>query len=100
MERRLHRALGLAASGIANNNSRRLSGADHRATRSSLSAIAAVPPNPNCVIKGNMGARDGCIYHMPGGRFYDQLKMEPSAARRWFCGEAEAQAAGCRKSKL
>lgn len=63
-------------------------------------AIAAVPPNPNCVIKGNMGARDGCIYHMPGGRFYDQLKMEPSAARRWFCGEAEAQAAGCRKSKL
>jgi hypothetical protein len=47
-------------------------------------AIAAVPPNPNCVIEGNMGARDGCIYHMPGGRFYDQLKMEPSVARRWF----------------
>lgn len=47
-----------------------------------------------------MSRRDQCIYHLPGGRFYDQLQMEPASSRRWFCGEAEAEAAGCRKSKL
>jgi endonuclease YncB( thermonuclease family) len=41
-----------------------------------------------------------CIYHMPGGHFYDRLDMQRSASRRWFCTESEAQAAGCRRSKL
>lgn len=58
------------------------------------------PTSPGCVIKGNLARADQCIYHVPGGRFYDRLKMEPSAKRRWFCSEAEAEAAGCRKSKL
>lgn len=62
--------------------------------------VAGDPPSPACVIKGNMGRRDQCIYHLPGGRFYDQLQMEPARSRRWFCSEAEADAAGCRKSKL
>jgi endonuclease YncB( thermonuclease family) len=62
--------------------------------------IAATPPNPNCIIKANLKSRSECIYHVPGGHFYDQLKMEPTSGRRWFCTEAEAQAAGCRKSKL
>jgi hypothetical protein len=52
------------------------------------------------VIKANMRRQDECIYHVPGGRFYDRLRMESSGARRWFCSEAEAEAAGCRKSKL
>ncbi len=58
------------------------------------------PPNSECVIKGNLSRRDQCIYHMPGGRFYDRLNMERSGSRRWFCSEADAQAAGCRKSML
>lgn len=57
-------------------------------------------PNPDCVIKGNLHRIRQCIYHVPGGLFYGVLNMERSASRRWFCSEAEAQAAGCRKSKL
>lgn len=62
--------------------------------------VVGQPPVPGCVIKGNLSSRGQCIYHVPGGHFYDRLKMEPAASRRWFCSEAEAQAAGCRKSKL
>ncbi|WP_315803017.1 thermonuclease family protein [Bradyrhizobium sp. SZCCHNS3002] len=58
------------------------------------------PPAPTCLIKGNLSSVPQCIYHVPGGRFYDRLSMQPSSSRRWFCTEAEAQAAGCRKSKL
>jgi endonuclease YncB( thermonuclease family) len=66
-----------------------------------LSPIAvAIPPDPNCSIKGNLKSVGQCIYHMPGGHFYDRLDMQRSSARRWFCSEAEAQAAGCRRSKL
>lgn len=66
-----------------------------------LSPAAAVqPPTPTCTIKGNLKSAGQCIYHLPGARFYDRLDMQRSASRRWFCSEAEAQAAGCRKSKL
>lgn len=59
------------------------------------------PARPHlCVIKGNFKNPNGCIYHVPGGQFYDRLTMAPGLARRWFCSEAEAQAAGCRRSKL
>jgi endonuclease YncB( thermonuclease family) len=63
-------------------------------------AVGGGSPAPGCVIKGNMSRSDQCIYHVPGGRFYDRLIMQPVASRRWFCSEAEAEAAGCRKSKL
>jgi endonuclease YncB( thermonuclease family) len=63
-------------------------------------AAAAKPPDPNCIIKGNLKSAGQCIYHMPGGHFYDRLDMQRNASRRWFCSEAEAQAAGCRRSKL
>jgi hypothetical protein len=33
---------------------------------------------------------------MPGGRFYSSVKMDLSKGKRWFCSQAEAQAAGCR----
>jgi endonuclease YncB( thermonuclease family) len=58
------------------------------------------PQTDNCLIKGNSSSTPQCIYHVPGGRFYERLSMQPSSSRRWFCTEAEAQAAGCRKSKL
>jgi endonuclease YncB( thermonuclease family) len=63
-----------------------------------LSAVSQESaPNPDCVIKGNMSRSGECIYHMPGGLFYSRLQMD-AKGKRWFCTEAEAEAAGCRKS--
>jgi endonuclease YncB( thermonuclease family) len=61
--------------------------------------LASMPPDPACAIKANLRT-DQCIYHVPGGRFYDRLDMTSKSSRRWFCSEVEARAAGCRKSKL
>ena len=69
------------------------------AQRMLLPAVA-VPPSPDCVIKGNLKAANQCIYHVPGGKFYNRLSMDRVAERRWFCSATEAEAAGCRKSKL
>lgn len=44
-------------------------------------------------IKGNINSRSDKIYHMPGGRYYEQTKAE-----QMFCTEEEARAAGFRKS--
>jgi endonuclease YncB( thermonuclease family) len=58
------------------------------------------PSVPGCLIKANL-KRDGeCIYHVPGGRFYERLQMNAKPSRRWFCTNIEAEGAGCRKSKL
>lgn len=45
-------------------------------------------------IKGNINSKGEKIYHVPGGAFYDKTDAE-----EWFNTEAEAQAAGYRKSK-
>ncbi|QOZ51524.1 thermonuclease family protein [Bradyrhizobium sp. CCBAU 53338] len=63
-------------------------------------SLTEKPPAPNCTIKGNLRATPACIYHLPGGQFYDRLVMTDTKTRRWFCSEAEAVAAGCRRSKL
>lgn len=66
-----------------------------------LSAASAVDaPTPQCAIKGNMTQKGECIYHLPGGRHYSTVNMDASKGKRWFCSEAEAEAAGCRRSKL
>lgn len=62
--------------------------------------VGEEPPNAGCVIKGNLGRSGQCIYHVPGGQFYDRLRMQPTSLRRWFCSETDAEAAGCRRSKL
>lgn len=52
------------------------------------------------VIKGNISLNTGeKIYHVPGGDFYDETVIDESRGERWFCTEAEAVAAGWRKSK-
>jgi micrococcal nuclease len=52
------------------------------------------------VIKGNISQNTGeKIYHVPGGDFYDDTVVNEAAGERWFCREAEAVAAGWRKSK-
>ena len=57
-------------------------------------------PAAGCQIKGNISASGERIYHLPGGAYYDATKIDPAKGERWFCSEAEAQAAGWRKSKL
>ncbi|MFC3886131.1 thermonuclease family protein [Bacillus songklensis] len=53
-----------------------------------------VERNTSCAgkIKGNTNSK---IYHVPGGAYYDKTVDNIT----WFCSEAEAQAAGYRKSK-
>lgn len=52
----------------------------------------------DCNIKGNI-SRNGHIYHVPGGQYYDRTRIDTSKGERWFCAEAEARAAGWRRSK-
>lgn len=58
-------------------------------------ATAAKPFSSDCAgkIKGNISATSK-IYHMPGGAFYDRTNPEMC-----FDTEAQAQAAGFRKSQ-
>jgi micrococcal nuclease len=52
------------------------------------------------VIKGNISYTTGeKIYHVPGGEFYEATVIDEATGERWFCTEAEAVAAGWRKSK-
>jgi endonuclease YncB( thermonuclease family) len=50
----------------------------------------------DCAIKGNINARGERIYHMPGQAHYDRVVIRSDRGQRWFCSEAEAQAAGWR----
>ena len=52
-----------------------------------------------CSIKGNISKRGKRIYHVPGGRFYDQTRIDTSRGERWFCSGAEARAAGWRRAR-
>jgi micrococcal nuclease len=59
-----------------------------------------ITPPAGCRIKGNISAGGEKIYHVPGGKYYDQTVIEPEKGERWFCTEAEAVAAGWRRSKV
>lgn len=63
------------------------------ASAAPVSAYQCPPSHP---IKGNFTPYSGerCIYHLPGGRFYDKTKPEKCYAT------PDAKAAGCRASKL
>lgn len=52
-----------------------------------------------CAIKGNISITSGeRIYHLPGQQYYDETIITPEKGERWFCTEAEAQAAGWRRA--
>ena len=52
-----------------------------------------------CRIKGNISLNTGeQIYHVPGGEWYDETRIDRSKGERWFCSEEEAQAAGWRRA--
>ena len=52
-----------------------------------------------CVIKGNISSSGEKIYHVPGGRSYDDTIITESKGESWFCTEQEAVDAGWRKAK-
>ena len=65
-----------------------------------LAAVNAEQEAPSqCRIKGNISKEGTKIYHMPGGRWYNRTKINPVTGERRFCSEAEAVAAGWRRSK-
>ena len=53
---------------------------------------------PGCDIKGNINRKGERIYHVPGGQSYANTVIDPTRGERWFCSEAEAQAAGWRRA--
>jgi len=52
----------------------------------------------DCDIKGNI-SDNGRIYHVYGQRHYGATRINPATGERWFCSEAEAEAAGWRRAK-
>jgi len=75
---------------------------DYRAARWTT-AVATVPAAQSapqgCAIKGNV-SHAGLVYHMPWSPWYDKVAMNTDKGKRWFCTEAEAQAAGWRPAML
>ena len=59
---------------------------------------AALAPN-GCAIKGNV-SRTGKIYHLPWSPWYDKVRLDKGKGERWFCSEADAQAAGWRAARV
>ena len=63
-------------------------------------APAAQSDQTQCRIKGNINNHGERIYHVPGQKYYDQTIIDTASGERWFCTEAEAVAAGWRRSKV
>lgn len=59
-------------------------------------AASQAAPNPACPIKGNINGKGMRIYHTPWSRSYARTSINVARGERWFCDEAEAQAAGWR----
>jgi hypothetical protein len=53
-----------------------------------------------CTIQGNISKNTGeRIYHVSGQEYYAQTRINWLSGERWFCCEADARAAGWRKSR-
>jgi endonuclease YncB( thermonuclease family) len=59
---------------------------------------AAQTAPEGCAIKGNISRAGERIYHAPWSRDYARTVIDAEKGERWFCDEAEAQAAGWRAS--
>jgi len=53
----------------------------------------------DCLIKGNINRSGERIYHLPGGRYYAQTKINIAKSERYFCSAASAEKAGWRRAK-
>lgn len=49
--------------------------------------------------QGNISAKGEKVYHMPGSRSYVSTRIDTKRGERYFCSEADAQAAGWRSAK-
>jgi hypothetical protein len=56
------------------------------------------PEPPTAEIKGNISSSGEKIYHVPGGAYYDQVKIDEAAGEAWFVTAEEAEAAGFRRA--
>lgn len=52
-----------------------------------------------CDIKGNISSNNARRYHVPGTASYDSVRIDEAKGERWFCSEAEAEAAGWERAK-
>ena len=52
-----------------------------------------------CNIKGNISGKGEKIYHTPGGRYYEGVKIEPRKGEAFFCTVKDAEEAGFRPSR-
>ncbi|MBU4369392.1 thermonuclease family protein [Patescibacteria group bacterium] len=60
----------------------------------------APPPNPDCVIKGNISEHGyGKTYFPPGCANYKRVKIDFEKGDMYFCTEEEAEAAGFKKAE-
>lgn len=64
----------------------------------STPAVSPASNGDSCLIKGNISTAGEKIYHLPGCGSYSKTTIEESRGEKWFCTEAEAQAAGWRKA--
>ncbi len=63
--------------------------------------VVSDPPNTasnTCDIKGNINREGERIYHTLASPWYERTIIDLSQGERWFCSEAEAQAAGWRRA--
>lgn len=64
-----------------------------------LPANPDVPNAAGCNIKGNISRSGARIYHVPGMRDYERVRINERSGERWFCSEEEARAAGWRRAQ-
>ncbi len=58
------------------------------------------PPNPECVIKGNISEHGyGKTYFLPGCPNYKRVKVDLEKGDRYFCTEEEAEVAGFKRAE-
>lgn len=73
---------------------------DPGAALGAVTSVLGVQP-PGCEVKGNISINSGeRIYHVPGQRYYNDTIIRREYGERWFCSEAEARAAGWRRSGI
>jgi hypothetical protein len=65
-----------------------------------LPSSAQQPPSSTCLIKGNISNSGERIYHPPGCKYYAATVIDLKRGERRFCSEAEAVAAGWRRTKV
>ena len=74
--------------------------ADYRgAERAAVLAGQPLPPDPNCVIKGNINAAGDRIFHVLGTPGYPDTVIRVEQGERWFCTVEDAIAAGWRRPR-